>query len=34
MVHTDAAEARVKAEKDDAQVCEHAANDDEVIQMR
>lgn len=34
MVHTDATEAGVKAKEDDAQVREHAANDDQVIQMR
>lgn len=34
MVHTDAAEAGVEAEEDDAQVREHASNDDQVIQMR
>lgn len=34
MLRTDAAEAGVKAEEDNAQVSEHAANDDQIIQMR
>lgn len=34
MLRTDAAETGVKTEENDAQVSKHAANDDQIIQMR